>query len=337
MNIRTVYGIIISILALATATSCNHKDLCYNHSHTSKIRVLYDWSDAPEANPRGMCVFFYSLDHEGTYYRFDFANTKGGEIELPQGRYELITYNNDTEAVRFSGTNNFSGHLAYTRTGDLLEPMYGNGISSSAKTDNGERVVISPDNLWGCHTTEVSITDNGVKYLSTRAESNPASQPDDGHTIWLYPHDMLCHYSYEVRNVENIEHINRVSASISGMSPSMKVASENLNQEPTTIPLSARADALSSRITGNFLTFGHNPSNKARHKMTFYVVMDDGSKYVVKDTPNLDVTDQVDKAPDRRHVHIIIDNIKLPGPQAGDEGFNPTVDDWGIINEDINI
>lgn len=333
--------IIMAVIGIAALSSCNHKDLCYEHIHKKKIRVAYDWREAPDATPAGMCVFFYSLDNADEYYRFDFNNIEGGEIEIPMGRYELITYNNDTEIVQFNGVNIFDAHKAYTRTGDLLEPLYGNGITSNTTADNDEEVRITPDALWGCHTEEIDIEEHGVTYThysydDTKAD-NSTNEDTEYQTITLYPHDMLCHYSYEVRNVENIEHISQISAALSGMTGSMTLADEKSDSQLVTLPLSATAETKSREITGHFLTFGQNPQPGVRHKMTFYVVMDDGSKYVVKDFPNLDVTTQVDEAPDQKHVHIIIDSLKLPNPGAEDDGWLPTVDDWGITHEDIKV
>lgn len=330
---------IISLMMLASLilSSCNHKEL-YMMSN-SKLTIAYDWSLASDANPAGMCVFFYSIEHPDVYYRFDFNNIKGGDIELPAGHYRLITYNNDTEVVKFSSTNNFESHIAYTRTGDLLEPLYGNGITSTAASYNGERVMVTPDGLWGCHSIDIYVDENGVKYSLSRSGDEAKSEVDsNGHqTITLYPHDMLCHYSFEVRHVDNIEHISRISAALSGMAPSMNVSTEELSSEKVTLPVSAHVDNISNEVVGNFLTFGHDNSEDTSHKMIFYVVMDDGSKYEIKDSPNLDVTSQIDNAPDPRNVHIIIDNLKLPQPGTTGNGFSPTVDDWGVKEEDIKV
>lgn len=336
----------IRILAVLTAAalfaSCNHKDLCYGRMETTRIRVVYDWRNAPDATASGMCVFFYSQDDPGRYYRFDFPDTTGGEVEIPAGRYLLITYNNDTEAVRFSATNSFVGHRATTRTADLLEPLYGNAVTSNTQTDNGEEVMLTPDALWGCHATDVTVTKHGVTYTiinydDTRADAVSTVDQDGNQTITLFPHDMLCHYSYEVRGVDNADKISLVSGALSGMAGSMTLSDEALDPTPVTLPVPGAAHSDKKQITGQFLTFGHNPANGAAHRMTFYVVMADGSKYVVSGTDNLDVTGQVDGAPDRRHVHIIIDNLRLPDASDPDQGWLPTVDDWGVINEDIPI
>lgn len=339
---KRIAGTLLTLGALALLASCNHKDLCYERINTVKLRVAYDWREAPDATPRGMCVFFYSQENPGDYYRFDFSNTTGGEVEIPAGRYQVITYNNDTEAVRFSATNLFAGHTATTRTGDLLEPLYGNGVTSTAQTDNGEPVMITPDGLWGCHAVDVTVSPHGVTYTiinydDTRAGATSTTDPAGNQTITLFPHDMLCHYSYEVRRVDNADKISQVSGALSGMAGSMTLSDEALDPTPVTLPVPGAADSGKKQITGSFLTFGHNAANGARHKMSFYVVMADGSKYVVKDADYLDVTPQVDNAPDRRHVHIIIDRLQLPDPDDPGQGWQPSVDDWGVINEDIPI
>ena len=38
--------------------SCEHKDLCYHHPHVAVVKLEFDWKNAPQANPEGMCVFF---------------------------------------------------------------------------------------------------------------------------------------------------------------------------------------------------------------------------------------------------------------------------------------
>lgn len=330
----------LCIMNCALLMSCDHKELCYMHEHKTKLTVVYDWSEAPDANPAGMCVFFYSTDREGEYHRFDFPNAKGGDIELPPGHYEVITYNNDTEAVQFSSTGDFLSHRAFTREGNVLEPMYGNGVSSSANDDIDERVVITPDALWGCAATDITVTEHGVvrEIIHGLDDTRAATAPtEEDQVITLKPTDKLCHYSYEVRNVKNIRHLSRISGTLSGMAPSLILKDDSLDPEPVTLPVPGDANYTTGKVTGAFLTFGQNSENHALHKMRFYVVMDDGGKYVFKDLPNLDVTQQVDTASDRRHVHIIIDGLDLPASKSDGEGFNPSVDDWGVTEEDLRI
>ena len=40
-----------TLLALLAMTACEHKELCYEHPHVGFVRVLFDWSQLPGANP----------------------------------------------------------------------------------------------------------------------------------------------------------------------------------------------------------------------------------------------------------------------------------------------
>jgi len=86
---RLIYSIMM--LLVISLTSCHHKELCLHHPHTVTLKVEFDWRDAPEADPRGMCVFFYTEDG-GEPRRYDFSNRKGGEIHLNVGRYRVLLY-----------------------------------------------------------------------------------------------------------------------------------------------------------------------------------------------------------------------------------------------------
>lgn len=64
----------MSLLRLLTAVAlgfmaggCEHKDLCYDHSHMTEINIAFDWADAPDAAPISMVAHFFTMD--GEYYR----------------------------------------------------------------------------------------------------------------------------------------------------------------------------------------------------------------------------------------------------------------------------
>lgn len=317
------------LLALLLFSSCNHKEFCYDHPHGVRLQLVYDWSEAPEANPAGMTVFFYPVndpvsrqDVEVSPYavRYDFSNNSGGQIELKPGRYIAVTYNNDTEAVQFGGLNAYNTQFGYTRTGHILEPMYGNGLSTDGGNGNfcDEEVVITPDQLWGCTDMDVVVTGT------------------ENQTITLYPHDMLCLYSYEVRNVDNLDKVAKISGALSGMSPALYIAGESLHDDHVTLPVEAWKDG-ESTVRGQFFTFGHHEELQDPHRMAFYVEMLDGSKYSFTSAANLDVTDQVHSAPDRRRVHIIIDGLNIPTPIEGGSGLAPDLDDWDDVQQDVEL
>ncbi len=327
---------IVSLFSIILLCACEHKELCELHPHIKTVRVEFDWQDVPEANPDGMCVFFYPIDGSKPE-RFDFSGKSGGEINILVGEYKVICYNNDTEAVSFRNTEQFDKHEAFTREGNLFESVTGNASQHTPRTQGTEEqaVVISPDMMWGCIAEEVTVTDTGVRYVCS-SESNSIVKESDEHVIVLYPHEQVCTYTYEVRNIKYLNHVEQVCGSISGMAGSMFLATEDLAEKSVTIPFESLSDRVSA-ITGKFYTFGHNMTNDQPHHMTFYVWMDDGKKYAygIDAGEKYNVTEQVNNAPDRRHVHIIIDGLDLPQPMEDGSGFDISVDGWEIIEEEI--
>ena len=136
--------------------------------------------------------------------------------------------------------------------------------------------------------------------------------------------------------MSNLKHMSQMCGTLSGMAGTLTFASEEVGRESVTVPFASESDGVST-VTGRFYTFGHHLENPDPHRMVFYVVMDDGSKYCYKDTEKLDVTTQVHEAPDFRHVHIIIDGLDLPQPIENGHGFDMTVDDWEVVEEEIEI
>ena len=341
--IKYIVGILkmaIMLCAISFA-SCTHKDLCIHHPHSVTLKVEFNWQNAPEANPKGMCVFFYPVEG-GDPRRVDFKGLAGGTVELNVGEYNVITYNNDTEGTLFAGQNSFEKHAAYTREGNILEPVLGNsagGPRSSGTED--ERVVITPDMLWGGISLNVQITETGIKYkcFPYTEEETYVQMENEEHIITLYPSQMLCHYSYEIINVENLEAATQMCASLSGMSGGMTIASAQLYEKSVTLPLEARMNFEDSKITGEFFTFGHHEQNTDPHKMLLYVWMSNGDKfYFGEGDPDFDVTEQIHTAPNPRRVHLIIDGLELPKEMGGDDSnWGVSVDDWEEVHNDVTM
>lgn len=344
----TVAACILSAVPALLLTGCEHKDLCYHHPHQVRLRVVFDWMDAPDAAPDGMTIYFYPTDvvegQSADPYRFDFVGREGGEIELPQGHYRAITYNNDTELLNFYAIPSFEDHYATTRRGSLFEPIYGSGSKASgprAKGSEDEAITITPDMLWGCTATDIYVSTTGVSYICVpeKDKDNYIHEPvvSKDQVITLYPHEMVCHYTYEIRNVKNMQYIQQMSASLSGMAPLVRFNGDELGRECVTHPVETFKSG-ADKIVGSFLVFGHHPDNTAPHRMLLYVWLTNGEKiYFGSSSPRFDVTDQIHSAPDKRRVHIIIDGLDIPKPMGDGPGFDPSVDDWQDEDHDIEI
>lgn len=312
-----IFRFVLILALFLPLMSCEEKELCYYHPHGHHIRLLFDWSKAPEANPKGMYVYFYNLD-DGSVSRYNFQSKDGGEVELREGHYNIITYNNDTEVCQFSSPNIFNEHNSFSRRANFLEPIYGNTIkpSDAAVGVENELVRLCPDALWGCTVTGLEFKDGDIT---------------------LYPEDMLCHYSLEVRNVKNLKSVDAVCASISGMASSLSFSNLEPSGDTATFPFSVE-ESSPETLTGECLLFGNHSDASNIHRVMIYVVLKNGKKYAYGVAePDFEVTSQVDNATDPKHVKIILDGLYIPEViSEGGGGMSVEIEDW-VFGGDVNI
>lgn len=336
---RYMRNLIAVLVAVAALSSCEHKDLCYHHPHTAKIKVEFDWSKAPLANPEGMSVYFYPVEG-GEPRRFDFAGRDGGYVEITVGKYNVVVNNNDTEAVLFGSKSSFDALNYYTREGGILEPLYGRTDFSAPRPEGteDEAVVISPDMMWAGSAMDIDITDSGTYYThETITSSSPDPQVRVDNTtetvLTFIPEEIICTYTYEVRNVKNLKYIGQMCGALSGLAAEFVPSTMSLTRNRVTIPFEASSDG-ESKIVGEFYTFGQHAENTQPHMFILYLWQTDGQGYA----RFIDVSSQVDNAPDPKHVHIIIDtDLDLPKPIENGNGFQPSVDGWSVVEQDITM
>ena len=61
------------VAVLLSSAACEHRDLCYDHSHWTELKVEFDWSEAPDATPRTMVVYLFPRDG-GLPRRYELTN-----------------------------------------------------------------------------------------------------------------------------------------------------------------------------------------------------------------------------------------------------------------------
>lgn len=321
---RPILILSLFLSAVLSLNSCTHKELCMEHPHMAPLRVQFDWRDAPSADPDGMCVFFYPIEG-GVPRRFDFNNITGGKISLSVGRYKVICYNNDTERVYFGNDDDFALHSVYSPTTDLFAPLgLTSKIGSIPRADHEERVVSTPDMLWGCSVQEVEVPE-------------VAEDEAEERLITLYPHQLVRNYTLRVLHCDGLKYAGQMCGSLYGMSPGLYFSTKQDFAENVTIPYECyKLDE--STIEAKFLSFGDNPDVCKAHRIVLYIWMSDGKIYCYGlNDDKFDVSDQVHSAPDPFDVYLEIDGLDLPKPISNGSGFSPDVDDWVQIEGDINL
>lgn len=116
------------IAALAAAcvmilimSGCEHKELCYGHSHSAKVEIRFVWDQHPDADPNTMVANFFSLDGKHVACR-EFSSREGGVIKLEAGEYMILFHNGEMESVA-EVVDDFDSYRLNTTEEALLAPM----------------------------------------------------------------------------------------------------------------------------------------------------------------------------------------------------------------------
>ena len=189
-------------LAIPTLSSCEHKDLCFDHDvHAPKydFRVVATYEQEWEINnsdnkvwnsedewperfgmtynelrpdvPKGLRMHVFSESGVS-----DMINmpAKGDVVGLRPGNHQLLFYNNDTEYILFDDMYSYASAKATTRTRTRSTYM-GNPFKGNAS--RSEPTVNMPDMLYGNYNekyTSQRTTEEVVRSLPSRSFSPAA-------------------------------------------------------------------------------------------------------------------------------------------------------------------
>lgn len=313
--------LIYIIFCILLAVSCEHKELCYDHSHTIDVNISFDWSNVPEADPESMSLYLFSEDGTNPQ-RYEFVGREGGVIRVVPGIYHAICLNSDTEDICHRNTGHFSTYTLTTEPVSLLSGMSSFGMFTKSEPPMAkgteDEAVLNPSEMLWCHqVTGVEFSEHGQKFVMT---------PDVAYN----------HIFVEILDVENLRHTKAVSGTFSGLADGYMIGSGEVSDGLATVPFPLAATGENDELRGDFYTFGHCPSDVNKHILTVYAVLNDGTQWY----HSFDVTDRMHEDDDHI-IRITLDRLPIPeiepGPGGGGGGFVPTIEDWNTISFEINM
>ncbi|WP_300693221.1 DUF5119 domain-containing protein [uncultured Bacteroides sp.] len=305
---------ILMAVAIFLPFSCEHRDLCYDHSHWTDLKVEFDWSMAPDATPRTMVVYLFPREG-GMPRRYEITNVKNGaKIRVPSGEFDAVTFNGDTETLKEEGTT-YANFVVTTANESLLAPMERNITNVPPPRPDGtenDPVKQTPDKMWTGSVENISIV--------------PLETPQP---LRFTPKEATATYTIILKNAKNANTGIGVSVALTAMAESYSPSADVAVGRDVTIPigLSVIDD---TTLKGEVTVFGHCPVMKSerRHILTVYTSK---MKYY-----EYDVTDQLHETPDPHYITIIIEGIELPAPDG--TGMTPSVPDWDdVVNNDLDM
>ncbi len=293
---------VASLLCLLL-TSCNHRELCYDHEHWIDLQVAFDWSEEPAAAPATMVVWFFPADAEteGGPRSYEFGGNRGGTIRIPAGKYRAVCFNGGTETLLERGSAFDNLHLT-TESQSLLEPMH-RSLANAPRPEPGkdQDVKGSPETLW-------SSTLDVMEFLPATA----------GQKVTFTPTQSTTSVHVVITGVENLTSDIALSAAITGVSESWLVSAQRGHGKDVTMPVAISATG-DDTIEGEFNIFGHCHASELTHILTIYT----SNKYYF----NFDVTDVMHESPSSRSIEIRLHGLRLPHPDG--TGMSPSITDWG--------
>jgi hypothetical protein len=311
---------------IVIASSCEHKDLCYNHDEHSAhcslvVSAKYDLSVEADylgrtdeslypSEPEGLRVLVYSENAEPSVNNLP---THGGKVNLTEGQHSLLFYNNDTEYIVFDDITSSVTARATTRSRSRAS-YNGNSLVS-----RDEKTVNPPDMLFGAYR------DN---YRSVMSMTNDSIQ--------VTMHPLVYSYIVYFNVASGISSIAYARAALAGMAGSVYINSGVTSDEEVTVLFDCDVNTTQNRVESIFKSFGvpgYPASGYARGQHIYAIELE--LRLVNGDTIvfDYDVTDQVENMP---HGGVItINNIIVPRvePSGSAAPFEVDVSDWSDFQE----
>lgn len=305
---------LLAVLLMAF-TSCNHKKLDEGLSGTNDVDVHFYWADF-DANPATMRLAVF---YPGALpVLIPFSGRNGGSVTLDAGTYAFTGYNSDTESYATRGRNpeNFE-IFAITTELASVSTMFANTRSiPRAQGTEYQPTVFEPDPLWT--SFKPSFTAVWDQHGEVTMDMEPATTE----------------YTFTINNVDNLEYVKEMTATLSGMSGSWLPALHVCSDTEVIIPFEMKQtfDG-SSSITGTVRTLGHCPghidANVYSHKLVLYAEYRNGNRYYY----TFDVTEAMHSGdttvkPGDAPVEVSLNGLPLPTPLTNGTGLHPHVGEW---------
>ena len=334
---KRLFNILMLVLVLMV-TSCDHKDLCYNHrehSHKFHVRIMADYRCDWEENygytdwsafwpdnyidyeslrpkePNGLRVINYNEKLESNTHNI---GANGGVVTLYEGSNDILFYNNNTEYILFQSKQdgNKATTLATTRTRTRASYV------RSEFTDEDEETMTPPDMLYA----------NRVEGYIPEKSIDPVPFP-----ITLQPLVFTYKIRYEFLEEDGgLEYVAYANGALSGMAKSVIMDTGETSAEGSTI-LFNNCEITDYGVRGIVTSFGipsfpnenfNSRTDSPKNGLNLEVVLRNGKIINF----NFDVTEQVQKQP---HGGVIVVTGLQIKPEDGTQGsgaFDVDVNGW---------
>ncbi len=341
---KSIYSVLYILMAFALFASCEHKDLCYKHPHTAKVRVDVDWSKFNSyEKPTGMTVMLYP-QYSGERAISHLTNTTTHAIvNLPADRYDILVFNQSTSEF---GSVSFRG-LDKQETAEVLASEHKSRWYKVRSEQ--EKVVVEPEwlgvgNFKNAEVTQAMI-DEEVEHTMN---GNATTKSRETVIATVVPENIIHTLKVKV-HIKGIYNLRSARASINSMAEGYRLVANKPTKSKATYLMEEwrltrnEADPTTGYIETSITCFGLPDGHQAmaeENLLSLSVLLQDNK--TMMEFP-FQVGNMFTKSTgaDNQENQLVLyleidDNITLPDvePEGGTSGgFDAEVEDWGDEEE----
>lgn len=249
----------VLVSALLLLSSCEYKDLCYDHDHTTaSMKLNIDWSEIFET-PSGISLMFFPADG-GDPITVVSNSTESVDVALPEGEYNILVFNqtiSEYESVSFHNMDSWED--CYVELADGVAPSW------TTRAGNFSR---EPAELMVGTVQNFGIT----AYMIASSATNPI-------VIELHPHPILLRTNV-VLEVSGIQYARQVRGVITGMAKRFYLTRNCTGPQTTGFSLPEwsidqyKENANNGAFKTDFISFGvpntYYNDTDLQHKSNYY-------------------------------------------------------------------
>ena len=339
---------------LILCAGCEHRPLeMRQYEENIFVRVYYDENirnvsfgfydeskKKPEySSPKMMRVAFFDNVSDklvSERYLYDCGRDERGyyiqgKMNLPNGKYNMLAYNFDTNEIETRNNYSYRTISAYT---NALSESEANRFFSS-RGDDATNICRQPDHLFVAKVEEINI-DKPIYYEAPDTiKNNTGTYPVAETIVKTY---------YLQFNIKGVEHVRSAVALISGMAGSKTMHNgEMVEDDVASIYFNLNNGKDKARTSddiavayASFNTFGKLPHTEGYLDVTFEFK----TIYNTVQTETFRITDIFETEMARENQWIIIDKVvEIIPPEGSDTGggMSPGVTDWEQVEGSITI
>ena len=334
------------VMTMMFFTSCEHKELCYKHPHTTKVRIDVDWSKFTKYEiPTGMTLMLYPKYSDKSAISHLSNNTSQAIVNLPVDRYHVLVFNQSPSefgSVLFRGLD--KQETAEVTTNNYTSRWY------TVRSEN-EKVATDPEWLGVGNYIDAEVTQ---KMLDDEVATTMNAITRSGESViaTIIPVNIVHTVNVKV-HIKGIPNLRSARGSLNGMSEGYRLtAMQPLSGKVTHLmeEWTMKRDATDPTmgvIEGSFTSFGlpsGHQSTAEENLLTLSMLLVD-NKTVMEFTFNVGdkftrrTTDEDLGQEAEVNLELYLElypDITLPdvAPEGGSSGgFDAKVDDWGDEEE----